>query len=249
MLFSFFPPEADLPLVNIFNFSLVLFDIITIFPKILDSYFAEAQIGRAAGKGKIKIKIHDLRSYAEDRHRTTDDIPYGGGAGMVMKVKPIWKNVSAILKKSPRKREDIRIILLSAKGKIYNQEKASRLAKRYKQIILICGRYEGVDERVVKHIADEEMSIGPYVISGGELGAAIIVDSVTRLIPGVVGNKASLKEESYIAGQIEYPQYTRPESFRGFRVPKTLLSGNHKKIERWRKESMKKEKRETREGG
>ncbi|MFH1182948.1 MAG: tRNA (guanosine(37)-N1)-methyltransferase TrmD [Candidatus Moraniibacteriota bacterium] len=210
------------------------FDIISIFPRILDSYFAEAQVKRAKAKKLVDVRVHDLREYALDKHRTTDDIPYGGGAGMVMKVEPIYKNVAAILKKSPYKREKIRIILLSAKGKLYDQKKADTLAKKYQQIILICGRYEGVDERVAWKIADEEISVGPYVLSGGELGAAVIVDSVTRLVPGVVGNRVSLEEESYIDSKIEYPQYTRPEEFCGMVVPEVLLSGDHKKIAKWR---------------
>jgi len=214
------------------------FDIITIFPKILDSYFAHAQVKRAAAKKLVAIKLHDLRDYTEDKHRTTDDIPYGGGAGMVVKVEPIYRNVEAILKKSSFKREDVRIILLSAKGKFYNQKKARELNKRYKQIIMICGRYEGVDERVAKHIADEEISVGSYILSGGELGAAIVADSITRLVPGVVGNETSLVEESYETDTVEYPQYTRPEEFQGWKVPKILLSGDHKKIKKWRAEKQ-----------
>jgi tRNA (guanine37-N1)-methyltransferase len=218
---------------------LMQFDIITIFPKILDSYFAEAQVKRAVGKKLVKFEVYDLRDYTKDKHRTTDDVPYGGGAGMVMKVEPIYKNVKAILKKSHYKRKDTRIILLSAKGKFYNQKKARGLSKKYKQVILICGRYEGVDERVAKYIADEEISVGPYVLSGGELGAAIIVDSVTRLVPGVVGNVTSLVEESYETDAVEYPQYTRPEEYMDWKVPKVLLSGDHAKIEKWRKEKQK----------
>jgi len=215
------------------------FDIITIFPRILDSYFSEAQIKRAKAKKLVEIKIHDLRKFAKDKHRTTDDIPYGGGAGMVMKVEPIFKNVESIVKRSPYKRKDIRIVLLSAKGRLFEQKKAEILTKKYKQIIFICGRYEGVDERVAKNIADEEISVGKYILSGGELGAAIIVDAVTRLIPGVVGNRASLDEESFIGDQIEYPQYTRPEDYRGWKVPGVLLSGDHKKIAKWRRKKQK----------
>lgn len=216
------------------------FDIVTIFPKILDSYFAEAQVKRAVAKDLVSIKVHDLREYAEDKHHTTDDVPYGGGAGMVMKIEPIFKCVENILEKSSFDRKDIRIILLSAKGKIYEQKKAREFSRKFKQIILICGRYEGVDERVIKKIADEEVSMGPYIISGGELGAAVIVDSITRLIPGVVGNVASLVEESYENGSKEYPQYTRPEDFKGWKVPEVLLSGDHKRIEKWRKNKEKK---------
>lgn len=216
------------------------FDIITIFPKILDSYFTEAQIKRAVAKELVELKVYDLRGYTEDKHHTTDDVPYGGGAGMVMKVEPIHKNVKTILEESPYERKDIRIILLSAKGKFYNQKKARELSQKYKQIILICGRYEGVDERVAENIADEEISIGPYILSGGELGSAVIVDSITRLVPGVVGNETSLVEESYETDAVEYPQYTRPEEFEGWKVPKVLLSGDHARIKEWRNRKKKK---------
>jgi len=216
------------------------FDIITIFPQILDSYLAEAQVKRAVDRKLVKVQTHDLREYAHDKHRTTDDIPYGGGAGMVMKAEPIFENVEAIFKKSKFKRKEIRVIMLSAKGKIYNQKKARELSKKYKQLVLICGRYEGVDQRVADKIADEEISVGPYVLSGGELGAAIIVDSITRLIPGVVGNETSLVEESYENETLEYPQYTRPENFKGWKVPKILLSGDHKKIKSWRESKQNK---------
>ncbi len=214
------------------------FDIITIFPHILDSYFAEAQIKRAKAKKLIEIFVHDLRDYAKDKHRTTDDVPYGGGVGMLMKVEPVEKCVEEILKKSPYKRNEIRIILLAAKGKIFNQKKSLELSKKYKQIIFVCGRYEGVDERVINHIADEEISMGKYILSGGELGAATILDSVTRLIPGVLGNEESLKEESYNTNETEYPQYTRPEVYKGWKVPSVLLCGDPKKIEKWRRKQM-----------
>ena len=211
------------------------FDIITIFPQILDSYFSFAQIKRAKEKGLIDIALHDLRDFTKDKHRTTDDAPYGGGAGMVMKVEPIEKCIAEVLKQSPFPREEIKIILLSAKGKIFTQKKSSELSKKYKQIIFICGRYEGVDERVAKHVADEEISLGKFVLSGGELGAALVLDSVTRLLPEVLGNKESLLEESYNTQEIEYPQYTRPEVFKGWKVPKVLLGGDPKEIEKWRK--------------
>ncbi len=214
------------------------FDVITIFPEILKSYLAEAQIGRAIRKKLIKINIHNLRDYTSDRHKTTDDIPYGGGAGMIMKIEPIFKNIQALLKKQ-KKRSKTRIILLSAKGQLYNQKKATQLTKKYDRLIFICGRYEGVDERVAQKLVDEEISIGPYVLSGGELGALIIIDSVTRLLPGVLGNQASLKDESYNNDQTEYPQYTRPEKFQDWSVPKVLLSGNPKLISQWRKSKQK----------
>jgi len=227
------------------------FHIITIFPKIFDSYFNESIVKRARENKLVKIKIYNLRDYTTDKHKTVDDTPYGGGAGMVMKVKPIYDCLKAInfqfpisnFQKNPKfkipKSKKNRVILFSAKGKQYTQADAKRLAK-YENIILICGRYEGVDERVVKYLADEEISIGDFVLTGGEIPAMAIVDSITRLIPGVLGNKESAKNESFSrAGYLEYPQYTKPAEFRGWKVPEVLLSGDHKKIENWRKESSK----------
>lgn len=223
------------------------FDIITIFPKIFNSYLSESILARAQAKNLIDINIHDLRDYAEGRHRQVDDRPFGGGPGMVLKIEPIYKAVKAIKK---GKKTGTRLILLSAKGKTFTQNDAKRLSK-YSQIILICGRYEGVDERVAKYIADEEISIGDYVLTGGELPAMIIVDSVSRLIPGVIGKKESLTEESFTIynkrGKIrytEYSHYTRPEVFfpdkkTKWLAPKVLLSGNHAKIHDWRRKNAK----------
>jgi len=230
------------------------FHIITIFPKIFDSYFNESILKRALKKNLIDIKIHNLRDYTTDKHKTVDDTPFGGGAGMVMKIEPLYKAVSSIkyqvsknIKKSLNTKyliPDTKTILLSAKGKTLNQQMVKKLTK-FKNIIFICGRYEGVDERITKFI-DEEISIGGYVLTGGEIGAMAIIDSITRLLPGALGNADSAKFESHsIAGVLEHPQYTRPEIFittplqkggRGvkLRVPKVLLSGNHKKIEDWR---------------
>jgi tRNA (guanine37-N1)-methyltransferase len=211
----------------------MVFDIITIFPNIFDSYFKESIIKRAQEKNLVKINIHNLRDYTNDKHKTVDDRPYGGGPGMVMMVEPIFKAVSALRKKRA-KTEKQKVILLSAKGKKFDQKIAQKFSK-LNQLILICGHYEGVDERVARYIADEEISIGDYVLTGGELPAMIIVDAVTRLIPGVLGKEESLKEESFSKkGYLEYPQYTRPEIFRNWRVPKVLLSGNHEKIKKWR---------------
>ncbi len=208
------------------------FEIISIFPDIFYPYFKTSIFGRACKNGLIQSTLHNLRDYTKDRHKTVDDSPYGGGAGMVMKVEPIYDNVQSILNK-----ENIstRILLLSAKGKIFTQEDARRLS-HYERIILICGRYEGVDERVNQHIADEEISVGPYVLTGGELPAMIVCDAITRLIPGVLGNPHSLQEES--RGDLydaSYPQYTKPEVFNDWTVPRTLLEGNHTEIEKWRK--------------
>jgi len=222
------------------------FHIVTIFPKIFDSYFSGSILKRAQKNNLIKIKIHDLRKWTTDKHKTVDDRPFGGGAGMIMKVEPIYKALQAItapLIKGVRGiKPKSKIILLSAKGKIWNQQ----LAKKYSKlddIILICGRYEGVDERVKKFV-DEEVSVGPYVLTGGELPAMSVIDSITRLLPGALGNAQSAMQESHsIKGQLENPQYTRPEVFKAgnkkYRVPKVLLSGNHKKIEDWREKKMK----------
>ncbi len=211
------------------------FDIITIFPHILDSYFKEGILGRAVENKKIEIKLHNLRKWTADKHRTVDDSPYGGGAGMIMKVEPLAKAVKS-LKKS---KEKTRVILLSAGGKIFNQKKAGQYLK-YDRLIFICGRYEGVDQRVADYICDEEISIGRYVLTGGELGAAAVVDSVARLIPGVLGNEESLNEESFAKkGVAEYPQYTKPEEFNGWKVPAVLLSGNHQKIKQWKGKNKK----------
>ena len=222
------------------------FDIITIFPDIFDSYFNESILRRAQNKNLIEIKIHNLRDYTKDKHKNIDDTPYGGGAGMVMKVEPIYRALSSIIsnfqfpiskKKSKsklQKPKKTRIILFSAKGKKYTQKDAKRLAK-FENLILICGRYEGVDERVKQHLVDEEISIGDYVLTGGEIPAMAVVDSVTRLVPGVLGNSESAKYESHSAeGYLEHPQYTKPEEFEGWKVPKVLLSGNHQEIADWR---------------
>lgn len=216
------------------KYNYMKFDIITIFPKIFDSYFSESIIKRAQEKEAIKINIHNLRDYTTDKHKTVDDTPYGGGAGMVLKVEPIYKCVNAI-----KKQKKSRIILFSAKGKKYTQKDAKRLSK-YNQLIFICGRYEGVDERVAKHIADEEISIGDFVLTGGEIPAMIVVDSIMRLLPNVLGNDQSALYESHSEdGYLEHAQYTKPEKFEGWKVPKILLSGNHKEIENWRKKNSK----------
>ena len=206
---------------------MIKFDIITIFPDIFKSYFNESIIKRAQNKGLIKINIHNLRDYTNDKHKTVDDKSYGGGPGMVMMVEPIFKAVSA-LKKSKVQSPKSKVILFSPKGKKFDQKMAKRFSK-LNNLIMICGRYEGIDERVAKYIADEEISIGDYVLTGGEVPAMIVVDAVSRLIPGVLGKKESLEE---IKGS--YPVYTRPEKFKDWKVPKILLSGDHKKIKKWR---------------
>lgn len=208
------------------------FDIITIFPRIFDAYFSESILKRAQKNKLIEIAVHDLRDYTEDKHKNVDDTPYGGGAGMVMRVEPFFNALKNI-----KKTGKSRVILFSAKGKKYTQKDAKRLSK-YDNLIMLCGRYEGVDERVAKHLADEEISIGDYVLTGGEIPAMVVVDSASRLLPGVLGNAESAIRESHsIAGQLEHPQYTKPEKFQGWKVPKVLLSGNHKEIETWRRKN------------
>ncbi len=238
--------------------------IITIFPDFFRGPLDFGIVRRAREAGLVKIEIHDLRAFTRDRHRTVDDRPFGGGAGMVLKPEPIFECVES-LNIVPREERDAKkqsVVLLSAQGKRFDQKLASELAE-LERIVLICGRYEGVDERVGTHLADREISIGDYVLSGGELGAAVIVDTVTRLIPGAVGNEASTRQESFVAepelgddalsdksvrptpadstcgsgGLLDYPHYTRPADFRGIKVPEVLLNGNHDDIRRWRKRS------------
>jgi tRNA (guanine37-N1)-methyltransferase len=215
------------------------FHIITIFPQMFNSYFGESIIKRAQQKKVAQIKIHDLRQWTKDKHRTVDDTPYGGGAGMVIKVDPVYNAIKALTKNKSKKRK---VVLLSAKGKKWNQQECRKYSK-LDEIILVCGRYEGVDERV-KNFVDEEISIGDYVLTGGEPAAMVVVDSITRLLPGALGNKQSPEDESHsLPGTLEYPQYTKPEVFHAgrkkYKVPDILLSGNHAEIEKWRKSQQK----------
>ena len=215
------------------------FDIITIFPEIFDSYFSESIIKRAQAEEHISIDIENLRDYTDDARKTIDDTPYGGGAGMVMKVEPIYKALEDVKNKNGIDKEKTRVILFSAKGKRYTQRDAERLSK-YENLILLCGRYEGVDERVVENLCDEEISTGDFVLTGGEIPAMTVVDSITRLIPGVLGNSESIEAESHNKdGYLEYPQYTKPEKFLDWNVPEVLLSGDHKKIAKWREDNSK----------
>lgn len=207
------------------------FDILTIFPKIFDSYINESILKRAREKKLIKITAHNLRDFTTDKHRKVDDSPFGGGPGMVFKLEPIYKAVEKLKAKS--KKLKTRTILFSTRGKRFDNKEAKRLAK-YDQLILICGRYEGVDERVAEHIADEEISIGDYVLAGGELPAMVLAEAVARFIPGVLGKWESLED---VKGS--YPVYTRPAEFRpkkgkNWKVPKVLMSGSHKDIDKWR---------------
>ncbi len=207
------------------------FDVLTIFPSIFQGPSSESMIKKAIEKGLIEINIHNLRDYAEGPHRQVDDAPFGGGAGMVFKPEPIFKAVEAI--KSRTQGKSSRVILLSPQGARFHQKKAEDLLK-YMQLILVCGRYEGVDERVREFLIDEEISIGDYILMGGELAAAVLIEVITRIIPNVLGDPCSSKRESFTTGKLDYPQYTRPADFRGMKVPQVLLSGNHAEIEKWR---------------
>lgn len=207
-------------------------DILTLFPEMF-APLKESIIQRAQDKELVEIKIHNLRDWSTDKHKTVDSPPYGGGAGMVMRVDVIDRAVQE-LKKS-RTQDRTKVILLDTKGPVYNQQKAKELAKE-ENLILIAGHYEGVDHRVHEHVVDEIISIGEFVLTGGELPVMMVVDSVVRLLPGVLGNENSLAEESYeTPGKVEYPQYTRPEEYNGWKVPEILLSGHHAKISEWRK--------------
>jgi tRNA (guanine37-N1)-methyltransferase len=215
------------------------FKIITIFPKIFDSYFSESIIKRAQKQGIIKITSQDLREFSNDRHKTIDDTPYGGGAGMLMKIEPLYK---ALKKLAPRVNQKRKIVLLSAQGQKWTQQLAQKYSK-LNEVIFICGRYEGVDERI-KNFIDDEVSIGDYVLTGGELGAMVMIDSITRLLPGALGNEQSSQDESHSQiGILEYPQYTKPEKFKiknkSYDVPEILLSGNHQKIKEWQEKNKK----------
>lgn len=212
---------------------IIAFDIITIHPNLVTPYAEGAILGRAQGEGLITVMAHDLRKHALSKYGSVDDKPFGGGPGMVMAVEPFDKALKTLKAKKGKKNE--RIILFSAKGKPFTAQDAMRLAK-YKRLTLLCGRYEGVDERVAEHLVDEEISIGPYVLTGGELPALVVIDAVARMIPGVLGEAASLAEESHnTPGVLEAAQYTRPAVYKKWKVPEVLLSGDHKKIAAWRK--------------
>lgn len=207
------------------------FDVVTIFPEMFVSPLETSIFKRALGKGQMEVHFHDIRQSATDRHRTVDDVPYGGGAGMVMKPEPLVETVEGIPSVGTKRLR----IFLSPQGEVFSQKMAVELAS-YDQLILICGHYEGIDERALELCVDREISIGDYVLTGGELPALVMMDSVIRLKPGVLGNASSLQEESHTNGLLEYPHYTRPAVYRGKKVPDVLLSGNHSKIEAWRKE-------------
>jgi tRNA (guanine37-N1)-methyltransferase len=213
----------------------IQFDVLSIFPEMLTSPLSFSLLKKAQEKGLISIKLHDIRNWAEDKHKMTDDAPYGGGCGMVMKVEPVEKALAAV-KISP---ENSLVVLMTPQGETFNQKIAAELAGK-KQVVIICGRYEGVDERIRVHLADREISIGDYILTGGELSALVVIDAVSRLVPGVLGNEESIVSESFSSGLLEYPQYTRPAEYKGWKVPDVLVSGNHAEIELWHKnESLK----------
>ncbi len=208
------------------------FHIVTIFPEFFRGPFEHGVIARAQAAGLLQIQVYNLREWTFDRHKTVDDRPFGGGEGMVLKPEPLFLAVESIF---PERLPSHKVVLLSAQGRLFDQETARRLSQ-VPELLLICGRYEGVDERVAEHLADEEISIGDYVLSGGELAAAVVVDAVARLIPGVLGNEDSSVFESFgSSGVLDCPHWTRPAEFRGWKAPEVLLNGNHAEIRRWRR--------------
>lgn len=209
---------------------MIKFDILTLFPEMFSSPLNASIIKRARDKGLLEIAIHDIRDYAEGRHRVTDDEPYGGGGGMVMKVSPIDRALEAIVPC----RDNVAVVLLTPQGETFNQGMAGELSQ-LQRLVLICGHYEGVDERVREHLVDKEISIGDYVLTGGELSALVVLDAVSRLVAGVLGNSRSAREDSFATGLLEHPHYTRPARYRAWPVPEVLLNGNHKEIEYWRR--------------
>ena len=207
----------------------MIFDILTLFPEMFQSPLDSSLLKKAREKGLIEVRLHNIRDYARGRHKVTDDYPYGGGAGMVMKVEPVAEALDALF----RERGRAPVVLLTPQGEPFSQRLAVELAG-HPRLVLICGHYEGVDERVREHLIDREISIGDYVLTGGELPALVIVDALSRLVPGVLGNVASISSESHAEDLLEGPQYTRPDEYRGWKVPDVLLTGNHRNIEDWR---------------
>jgi tRNA (guanine37-N1)-methyltransferase len=216
----------------------VIFHVLTIFPEFFEGPFAHGVVKRARDAGLVEIRIHNLRDWTSDRHKTVDDRPFGGDEGMVLKPEPVFAAAESIW---PERQPDQKVVLLSAQGRLFDQGVANRLS-RESGLLLICGRYEGVDERVAAHLADDEISIGNYVLSGGELAAAVVIDAVARLLPGVLGNESSAAFESFQEtghgeGLLDCPHWTRPADFRGWKAPEVLLSGNHQEIRKFRKDS------------
>lgn len=212
------------------------FDLLTIFPEFFTGPFSHGILRRAQQQGQIEIAIHDLRSFTFDKHHIVDDRPFGGGDGMVLKPEPIFRAVETLLAAEtvvPDKR--VAIISMSPQGRVFNQQEAQRLADECSRLILLCGRYEGIDERVIEHLVTDEISIGDYVLTGGELPAMVVVDAVTRLLPNVLGSETSAVHDSFVAGLLDYPHYTRPADFRGWPVPEVLIGGHHGEVAKWRR--------------
>jgi tRNA (guanine37-N1)-methyltransferase len=207
------------------------FDVFTLFPEIFPTYLESSILQRASQRGLIDVRVHNIRTYTHDRHHTTDDVPYGGGGGMVLKPEPVFEAVESISSQGA----GYPIILLTPQGRVFNQSIALELSQ-HEKIALICGRYEGVDERIRGHLVTDEISIGDYVLTGGELPALILMDAVARLLPGVLGDPDGATDDSHASGLLEYPHYTRPPEYRGESVPEILLSGDHAKIAKWRRE-------------
>lgn len=208
------------------------FNVLTIFPEMFEGPFASSMMKSAAESGVVEISIVDIREYSGDKHRTVDDYPFGGGSGMIMKCEPVFLAAEAVL--NGRDRSEVVTILLSPQGRVFNQDIARELAER-QEITLICGHYKGVDERIREHLVDDEISIGDYVMTGGELAAMVVVDAITRLLPGVLGDLASAQTDSFYEGLIECANYTRPRNFRGHEVPEVLVGGNHEAIGQWKR--------------
>jgi tRNA (guanine37-N1)-methyltransferase len=211
------------------------FDLLTIFPEFFAGPFDFGIVQRAREQNLVEIAIHDLRSFTTGRHQVVDDRPFGGGDGMVLKPEPIFRAVESMLADNEAHADKTAVILLSPQGRLLRQPGVERLARDYTRLILICGRYEGVDERVVDHLVTEELSIGDYVLTGGEIPAMVVVDAITRLVPGTLGNETSAVHESFSTGLLDFPHYTRPAEFRGLSVPDVLLSGHHGEVDKWRR--------------
>lgn len=207
------------------------FDVFTLFPEVMEPYLSASVLGKAISSGKIEVQLHNPRDYTSDRHRTTDDLPYGGGGGMIMKPEPIFSAVEEVL---GGQMGTVKVVLMTPQGRVFDQELAVELAKEAR-LAVICGRYEGVDERVREHLATVEISVGDYVLTGGELPALMLIDAVGRLLPGVLGDENASLRDSHGRGLLEYPHYTRPVQFRGWEVPEVLRSGDHKRVADWRR--------------
>jgi tRNA (guanine37-N1)-methyltransferase len=214
------------------------FEVLTLFPGMFTGPLNESILKRGREKGLLKVAVRNIRDYTEDKHKTADDSPYGGGAGMVLKPEPIFRAFEALKTECPG--EECLTILLSPQGGLFNQKRAELLSEEKRRIVLLCGHYEAIDERVIQSLVDEELSVGDYVLTGGELAALVVIDAAVRLLPGVLGDEESAYRDSFGDGLLDHPHYTRPAEFRGMKVPEALLSGNHAEIEKWRRrESLK----------